>query len=794
MVSDTNIVQEIFGLKNLATRRVRQLFSTFGKAFTITHDRDKCEELFHIYSDPALTDNDNCYILIPKEETLGAGSHSGINPSTAQWEDINIFFNLLSTIDLSLAIPFIEVRWFDSYHKNEATDITGPPEPLMITKGVDNDIYDPGAEAIDPDLYFLPQTYYDEAKNKFRPFLAVKSFDVDVTNPADADIFAQYSATLVLKLFDITRLNDVRKFIYPGQSYASTLLIEYGWQHPHGDITFASRFINTLRSAMYWQVNMYDVTIKQDNTADITLQLNTITPFKLARASLISDKELTTIRTVNMNTQAEIIKKRKADEQKREKAERSRARKEKRKYVKHISQCDTNRRSIEKVGQSDISYPLDKSGKSDTRNKLKKALGEQLENFFRRVFLIQPAKNQKKDTIRSNESHAINRFKKFVEDEISEIAHDDSNKSLNILNFKLAESDNVKNDSYTYLALLLMRLYGSSVAAAESTSESHIETQIIFLNFNKKAAKMAEKNIGSFLIYFKRKPEKMEKPTGFLDFIQKTILETRNYNPRLDLVFSYIKNLLNNPHDKNYSFKLNKLEPEITTLEDNRIAHKYKRQSKKYTQKDFEFIVPEIVFLQMELQANAQSKTGIKIVRRIFVMDLAEPLPKDETQKVMDKIDKKCSATPEDLHEAIGIFRRELPIISIGTERNMIKELAVKTMSDASFQSVFLTQTNVTENASNTADNPSFPGEFLPVMVELQTLGFPNLQFGSQVYLDLHTNSSVDDVYRIIGIKHQFQPGSITTSAQLYPGTGWMRYKSAKSDIDKLEESENNDK
>lgn len=84
--------------------------------------------------------------------------------------------------------------------------------------------------------------------DKFRPFLSITNFEVNVV--PSTGMMSYKSATLSLILHDRSRLSEIADFIKP-ELYGNTeLLIEYGWHHPDGESIVSSNPYGDLINGM----------------------------------------------------------------------------------------------------------------------------------------------------------------------------------------------------------------------------------------------------------------------------------------------------------------------------------------------------------------------------------------------------------------------------------------------------------------------------------------------------------------------------------------------------------------
>ena len=179
-----------------------------------------------------------------------------------------IFFNGMPSYELSRAVPYMEITMFYprpaissdnrlfatsiSKFLDGAKEITSNPERLMaqanqmrgseVSRFPQIDSYTKAGM----ELFLSPQTLVnaDEVDNaslranpvldKFRPFLSIMSFDVEV-RPSHGDMCTK-TAKLKLRLHDRSRMNDIADLLKADLYSSQEIDIEYGWSHPDNNI------------------------------------------------------------------------------------------------------------------------------------------------------------------------------------------------------------------------------------------------------------------------------------------------------------------------------------------------------------------------------------------------------------------------------------------------------------------------------------------------------------------------------------------------------------------------------
>lgn len=710
------LVKKFFGLEESRTRSTYKL-ATKDAMFSVKNKN--ISDVFTIYDSKPLTENDDCYLLIPKDDV----NINELRPDDLQWYELYTFFNMLGTQDLSMAVPFLEILWHGYVPDDEAR--VKQENKRFLRAEIDKST---GDVIADPSLYFMPQTYFRQQQNKFRPFLGIKGFDIEIQNPIG--MIATKLATLRLTLFDTTRLEEAQKFIYPGEK-SPTLEINYGWSHPHGSKTFASEFINSLRDRSMWKVNNYNISINQNNTADITMELFSLAAHKIVRAKLIAEGSSDNFNTENAQRQTDILNKsREIDNL----------------LNKNGKVVAKNQKTLDQLTKenSTLEHP------TDITKGIGRSLKQKIENKLGKIFY------------KKEQTHTLLDFQA----------------KMNNQDFNLT-ADN-KNPQ-TYLGMLLLYLFGSSVSKVDNEHEE-TETQLIFYNFNRHAGEIKGKNIASFIIDGRAENSETGRKVGFFEQITKYTLTSKILNPPvIDILGIINTDYIQNPINKNY-----KINPAILKKQVKKIHKQGRKPETKITIADdagaqlsnelqkYGFILPSI---KMSIVEGKDVENTHKVIRRIFIYDEGEPSQETELVDLREKLERQNS-----LEEKYAVIRSRIPFARMGTEKSILKNALFQTISDPALQGIFMQRADIVNDAENTVIKSKVPAQFLPVMAELETFGFPNVLFGAKLFLDMRTGTTVDNIYRIIGMRHHWSQQTITTKLSLVPDDAWLHIAKTKED------------
>lgn len=194
----------------------------------------------------------------------------GISPAKKHVNSIVIFLSGVPNLELSRAIPYLDLKF---QFQRDPYDDTGRLQPPSIWKFLEGarQVRDGTALSLmvagsttrregtgegqsryltstGMDLFTAPQTLLNanERNNhagstsersapildKFRPFMSLTDFDVDVA--PSVGLMSFKTAKLSLVVHDRSRLSEVAEFIRPDLYGTAELEVEYGWHHPDG--------------------------------------------------------------------------------------------------------------------------------------------------------------------------------------------------------------------------------------------------------------------------------------------------------------------------------------------------------------------------------------------------------------------------------------------------------------------------------------------------------------------------------------------------------------------------------
>jgi hypothetical protein len=305
--------------------------------------QQRYQEIFHIVSDAQyshdmpfpefLTTMKNASIkeLVSDTNLLAEGSEEpsknkpGLSVILSQTSRISIanrfsnacslFFNAIPAIEMSRAIPYLEVNILVPDIAVQRTGQNRLVSPTIYKFLLGGTQAAPGTvlnqlstaneqqrQPISPDrpeiytnvgmeAFLMPQTLVnpDAATNvdnfgnivldKFRPFMSLKDFNFSVRQAYSA--YGYGTGKLSLVLHDRSRLNEIAQFVRPDIRGNTEILIEWGWCHMDSENNsnpnnLYADLINGMRQKQKFQVTNSNFSFNENGEIDIDLDLATV--------------------------------------------------------------------------------------------------------------------------------------------------------------------------------------------------------------------------------------------------------------------------------------------------------------------------------------------------------------------------------------------------------------------------------------------------------------------------------------------------------------------------------------
>lgn len=261
----------------------------------------------------------------------------------ADTEIITLFLSSLTTLEMTRAVPYIDVGISVGVGKsgtNKSGDFTGnPPVSLGRFLGAGNTEKALRGKFTGPseaaatfasdkktnlqtvasmEVFTTPQTLVDAEDvsyneysggriDAFRPFLNLEGIEISVT-PKGLGTIAYKTANMTLKLFDRGRLKDIAPLVSPQRNGNIQFYITYGWSHPDGTLiqrasssqsgSRIGELIDSMRISEAFIVTNSSFSFGGDGVVSINVDLATVGSDVGAAANILSTSDDSSIKAL----------------------------------------------------------------------------------------------------------------------------------------------------------------------------------------------------------------------------------------------------------------------------------------------------------------------------------------------------------------------------------------------------------------------------------------------------------------------------------------------------------------
>lgn len=702
------------------------------------------------------------------------------DPASAASDYCNVFFNAIDSINMSLCVPYFRMNIVDRFAKKkgrysrlslasflrQSTDATGDKifyEATPIIFNTSNTVQKKitSGKVVGMETFFAPQTLLPDPteilSNPRRldtsvPLLSLNSFSIGIESVGIA-LLSKKTADLSITLHDRSRLSDISPLVSVGNFSSLYFDIEWGWAHPHGEAKFdnpVARYLNSLRFREVFAPISYNMTMAENGAMTINIRLVGGTSIDAVNGSILNGGFLT--RTYASQILDKLIK----TEIREESGEKAAT-----EEVRTVTQVLIDKsRTASMVDRSFIEEIWRYAGKERREPKDRQDL------ITRLTGILESSAYYKNEEI-------FDIIKKNMPPVTAYLPSDAIFSEL-----KAKYGDTIADTDFTSIAGYLTLLVGMPLAATGLYSEVQIHT----FKFNKAAGKMGEKLIADAPI---RITDVFRHPDAAGSLAQNTSITN---------ALTLLANHLSNPKQPIYGLS-NQTEYSQIKVDDSKktagepaAAAEAQVAPPDTFKKPAEFVTPSIRYIIRAVPAKEYaggSKKSIadyesnpeKLIAQIIIYD-------SNSSPNFDKIIgaygyEKLKGTDGNTITpdiAKDVFKRAFPSIVYGATNSMIKAINISTdinnaigqqnMLDAG-KAIFLGRSK-SDASTDVGEISLFPGSVTVTMI-----GLPIIERGQEVYLDLGTGTTLDALYYVTSVKHDFKPGEFTTSLTLtYKGQG----------------------
>jgi|13_taG_2_1085334.scaffolds.fasta_scaffold00067_11 hypothetical protein len=176
---------------------------------------------------------------------------------------------------------------------------------------------------------------------------------------------------------------------------------------------------------------------------------------------------------------------------------------------------------------------------------------------------------------------------------------------------------------------------------------------------------------------------------------------------------------------------------------------------------------------------DKDKKDSIKLSKQLYEEHIRKYV-------IFDNKTNKYSFKPDtSLYDIKNTLKQQLPSITYSTEYTTVLNAGLTSMTDPALVTINMTRDNKVA-LKNQAVKNTLPYKIVPTQVNIDLLGCPWVNFNQDIFVDFSTDTIADNVYKVVGIKHSFEPGSFKTSLTTVPSDQYAKYEVTVKGINKI--------
>jgi hypothetical protein len=139
--------------------------------------------------------------------------------------------------------------------------------------------------------------------------------------------------------------------------------------------------------------------------------------------------------------------------------------------------------------------------------------------------------------------------------------------------------------------------------------------------------------------------------------------------------------------------------------------------------------------------------------------------------------------------EAIKYFiKSNMPNISLNSATSAVIKASAASQHNSKNATIHMIRMNKESKDQKTlpgTDELGLPMRMSPMSVSLDVFGCPLINFGQQFFIDFGTNTTIDDIYGVVGISHTITPGEFKTNVKFVKMESYGKYESLLQTLNK---------
>jgi hypothetical protein len=682
----------------------------------------------------------------------------------------------------------------------------------------------------------MPDNRLNHVQDPTQPFLTIDKFDIDVA--PSAGLMSFKNATMSITLHDKSRLQDIAPLIKPDLfgAFGSEILVEYGYKHMDAINKSEGQIVNPIGEFINSSVVAEKYLIKSSN---ISLDMAGQVKINLG-LSLKGPADLQNIRVIPNSISNDV----KNDLITRQDIHNNLALPEHAISVyKYINVDSDDLAKLKKKIDNDIKVLGRRLRSRTVKGGLKPKNKEDIVKLKSATYSLKSALEARKKDFEKwtgkNEDYrnsllgnSFGEFDPYWDYDLeSKLAKQYAGKEIS--SFKksrniILESPAISNKEYVTLGNFITAIIGQKIAA----SNRYDDIQIVFYTANENCGYMSCRNLASMLLDKKSieryldginsKNQIMTVEGLISNVIKDQVISKEHISFGLADVFkSSKKNSKDKKEDieKKIAKRLNEiksgkdskdLDPEesrfvmpMIGMSFDTMSHPGKEDNKTilrvavYDRNDNPYTSLYNIFRK---SIDKEFNDKIKSLSRSYLTQSNSPDNIDKffakKKEVFDyllkegylvkKDDNNYTLDPSKSSKGIkNVLKRNMPCITHGMESSPVTSVNVTTMEDQLLATSYIVNASKNNEARQSRFDIDIPLKIMPVQVSIDMLGFPWASFGQMYFVDFETNSTIDNVYVVTGIKHSMSQGNFTTNLNLAYQESFGTFEAAAEILDK---------
>ena len=183
---------------------------------------------------------------------------------------------------------------------------------------------------------------------------------------------------------------------------------------------------------------------------------------------------------------------------------------------------------------------------------------------------------------------------------------------------------------------------------------------------------------------------------------------------------------------------------------------------------DVETLVGEALGLsgdEMQELGGIFSKQGIEPVKKQRESTVVNEDSSQQSTRSFYTIDK--SLTTRDMKNMIKDY---FPNVTLGANNSVVKSISVSSSTSGDVNNVLLLNSLANRKGAQPGGTDLVDQEevkVIPSTIQLQCLGIPVIQRGNQIYVDMMTGTTLDNIYAVQSVSHSIKSGEFSTTLTL---------------------------